>query len=144
MDAAASPEVLVVEADPRQRGWLVQALREADYDVQAVATGAAAISLCEQRAFSAITLDLLLPEVSGLEIRAAHSRDRAQPHGAGDGSTVSSEGRASATFVLHDFMVTPSDELVLASLRRAAVGADGGPILIVDEDRSHWRGRKRR
>src|SRR5579871_3373450 len=43
--AEPGPEVLVVEADPRQRGWLVQVLREAGYDVQAVATGEAAISL---------------------------------------------------------------------------------------------------
>ncbi len=129
-----APEVLVVEADPHQRGWLVQALREADYDVQAVATGDAAISLCEQRAFSAIMLDLLLPEVSGLEIvrriRATTLNLRVPVMAV----TVSSEGRASATFVLHDFMVTPSDELILASLRRAAVGANSGPILIVDED----------
>src|SRR5208283_2268603 len=129
-----APEVLVVEADPHQRGWLVQALREADYDVQAVATGDAAISLCEQRAFSAIMLDLLLPDVSGIEtvtrIRAT-ALNLTVPVMA---VTVSSEGRTSVTFVLHDFMVTPSDDLILASLRRAAIGADRGPILIVDED----------
>ena len=81
-----APEVLVIEADPRQRGWLVQVLREADYDVQAVATGAAAISLCQQRAFSAITLDLLLPDVSGLEILRRIRATRAESDGAGDGS----------------------------------------------------------
>ncbi len=128
------PAVLVVEADPRQRGWLSQILREADYDVQAVASGAAAISLCRQRAFSAITLDLLLPEVSGLDILKrirATPLNRTVPVVA---LTVAPEGRASATFVIHDFMTNPTDEAVLRALRRAAIEADRGQILIVDDD----------
>ena len=128
------PEVLVIEADPRERGRLVQILREADYDVQAVATGAAAISLCQQRAFGAITLDLLLPDVNGLDI-LRHIRatplNRMVPVVA---VTVSPEGRAGTTFVIHDFMANPADEMVLASLSRAAIPAGGGPILIVDDD----------
>ena len=131
---APGPEVLVIEADPRQRGWLVQVLREADYDVQAVATGAAAISLCQLRAFGAITLDLLLPEVSGLEILRrirATPLNRMVPVMA---VTVASEGRAGATFVIHDFIVSAADEVVLASLKRAAVDAGGAPVLVVDDD----------
>ncbi len=127
------PEILVIEADPRERGRLVQILRESDYDVQAVATGAAAISLCQQRAFGAITLDLLLPDVNGLEI-LRHIRatplNRMVPVVA---VTVSPEGRAGTTFVINDFMANPADEMVLASLSRAAIPA-GGPILIVDDD----------
>jgi PAS domain S-box-containing protein len=128
------PEVLVIEADPRQRGWLVQILREADYDVQAVATGAAAISLCQQRAFSAITLDLLLPDVNGLEILRRIRATRLNRMVPVVAVTVSPEGRPSATFVIHDFMTNPADEVVLASLSRAAVAAGDGPILIVDDD----------
>jgi CheY-like chemotaxis protein len=132
--AEPGPEVLVVEADPRQRGWLVQVLREAGYDVQAVATGEAAISLCEQRAFSAITLDLLQPDVSGLEILR---RIRSTPLNAMVpvmAVTIASERRASATFVLRDFLVSPAKEMIVASLKRAAVAAGGGPILLVDDD----------
>jgi len=132
--SGSDPEVLVIEADPRERGRLAQILREADYDVQAVATGAAAISLCHQRAFCAITLDLLPPDVSGLEILRrirATPLNRMVPVVA---VTVSPEGHDGTTFVIHDFMVNPAYEMVLASLIRAAVPAGGGPILIVDDD----------
>jgi len=128
------PAVLVVEADPRQRGWLAQILREADYDVQAVATGAAAQSLCRQRAFSAITLDLMRPDAIGVEILQrirATSLNRTVPVIA---VTVASDGRAGATFVVHDFMMNPPDEIVLAALRRAALAPGEGPILVIDDD----------
>ncbi|HLI81642.1 MAG TPA: ATP-binding protein, partial [Candidatus Binataceae bacterium] len=128
------PAVLVVEADPRQRGWLSQILREADYDVQAVATGAAALSLCRHRAFSAITLDVLLPEVSGLDILQrirAIELNKTVPVVA---VTVASEGRASATFVIHDFMINPPDRMVMGALRRAALSVESGPILAIDDD----------
>jgi len=129
----ADPEVLVIEADPRQRGWLAQILREADYDVQSVATGAGAVSLCQQRAFNAITLDLLLPEVSGLEILKrvrATELNRTVPVVA---VTVSAEGRRNATFAIQDLLVSPNDEMVHAALKRATIPA-GAAILIVDDD----------
>ena len=130
----AWPAVLVVEADPRQRGWLAQIMREADYDVQAVATGAAAISLCRERSFNAITLDLLPLEGSGFDtikrIRAT-SLNRTVPVVA---ITIAAEGQARSTFVIHDFIATPSDELVVAALRRTILDSDSGPILTVDDD----------
>ena len=130
----AGPAVLVVEADPRQRGWLAQIMREADYDVQAVATGLAAITLCRERAFNAITLDLLSPEGNGFDtiknIRAT-GLNRTVPVVA---VTIAAQGHARSTFVIHDFITTPSDELVMATLRRAILDSDSGPILTVDDD----------
>jgi PAS domain S-box-containing protein len=130
----AGPAVLVVEADPRQRGWLSQIMREADYDVQAVATGAAAISLCRERAFNAITMDLLTSEGSELDIIKrirATSLNRTVPVVA---ITIPAQGHARSTFVVHDFITIPSDDLVMATLGRVILDSDSGPILTVDDD----------
>jgi PAS domain S-box-containing protein len=133
LEDAAAPEVLVIETDPRQRAWLAEILREAEYDVQSVATGTGAVSLCQQRAFNAITLDLLLPDVSGLEILKrirATELNRTVPVVA---VTVSADRRANATYAIQDLLVNPDDDMVHTALRRAAITA-GAAVLIVDDD----------
>ncbi|HTV19709.1 MAG TPA: ATP-binding protein, partial [Polyangiaceae bacterium] len=64
-DAAA---VLVIEDDARDRALLIQTLTRAGYGVEAVATGRQAIVSCNERVFDAITLDLLLPDMTGLDV----------------------------------------------------------------------------
>jgi PAS domain S-box-containing protein len=134
-EAESDPEVLVIEADPRQRGWLAQILREAGYDVQAVASGAGALSLCEQRAFSAITLPLLMSNGGGLEVLAqirATALNRMVPVVA---VTVSIEGRGSASFAIDDLIVNPTDDIIGELLKRSAVVPGDDPILMVDDNR---------
>ena len=50
------------------RAWLVRTLTEAGYAVETAADGAEALARCEERAYDAITLDLLLPDMSGLKV----------------------------------------------------------------------------
>src|SRR5205823_1494305 len=56
--------ILVIEDDQRDREWISLTLREEGYEVEMAATGAEAIAKASQRAFAAVTLDVLLPDMS--------------------------------------------------------------------------------
>ena len=60
--------VLVIEDDRGDRRWLTSTLESAGYAVESAATGAEALRLLKQRPFAAITLDLMLPDMSGWEV----------------------------------------------------------------------------
>jgi PAS domain S-box-containing protein len=62
---AGAPLILIVEDDAQDRAWIAQELGEAGYAVEAVATGAEALVRCRERPFDAITLDMMLPDMSG-------------------------------------------------------------------------------
>ena len=127
--------VLVVEDGPEDRAWLVRTLSGAGYAVESAATGAAAVARCKERHFDAITLDLLLPDMSGLEvlrdIRAA-GPNRAAPviviSVVADGSFVSGFG-------VQDVLVKPAGATeLLAGLVRAGVPPDGQPTVKIADD----------
>jgi len=66
-----APSVLIVEDEPRDRRQLIQAFTQAGYNVEVAATGTQALAQCRQRSFDVITLDLLLPDLSGWEVLRA-------------------------------------------------------------------------
>jgi CheY-like chemotaxis protein len=100
-----------------------------------VATGAEALARCEVRAYDAITLDLLLPDMTGLEVlqRLREGKNGEVPVIV---VTVVAERGAVAGFAVHDMLAKPFTEAaLLASLRRAGVTADGrAVVLVVDDD----------
>jgi DNA-binding response OmpR family regulator len=59
---------LVVEDDPSISGFVVRGLREEHYLVDLAEDGAAAERLVADNAYDVIVLDLMLPEVDGLEV----------------------------------------------------------------------------
>jgi PAS domain S-box-containing protein len=131
-----APTVLVIEDEAEERVWLTAALTQAGYHVQTAATGAEALDWCRRRAFDAITLDLLLPDMNGRDVLQAIQ-------GRGPNAdvpvivlTVIAEKGTAAGFQIHDFLVKPvQPEELLASLRRAAVPPDGvKKVLVVDDD----------
>jgi PAS domain S-box-containing protein len=136
--AAAAPTVLVIEDDPRDREWLIGTLRAAGYAADSASTGAEAIQKCATRAYHALTLDLLLPDLHGWvvlrEVRASEL-NRNVPVIA---VTVSADQKQMAGFRLHDYLVKPvDDEVLVASLRRVCPPSpESRPILVVDEDRA--------
>jgi hypothetical protein len=65
---AGALSVLVIEDAPRDREWLVKTLEGAGYGVESAATGAEALRFLNQRPFDAITLDLMLPDMSGWDV----------------------------------------------------------------------------
>ncbi|HTE06524.1 MAG TPA: response regulator, partial [Planctomycetota bacterium] len=135
------PSVLVVEDDIRDRGIIVRTLVDAGYEVEVAATGAQALERWRDGAHDAITLDLLLPDMSGLdvlrEIESGDGRRRAPVIVI----TVVTEKGAVAGFAVHDFLSKPFDgAALLASLHRAGVfPARPGDVLVVDDDPASLR-----
>jgi CheY-like chemotaxis protein len=133
--------VLVIEDQPRDREDLIHALTAAGYAVEAASTGAQAISLARTRRYDAVTLDLGLPDMSGLdvlkEIRVS-GPNRDVPVVI---VTVAPDGNTAAAFEVHDVLAKPLDgEILLASLRRAhVVPGPSGSVLIVDDDAGSLR-----
>src|SRR5690606_15241334 len=74
---AGARTVLVVEDEPRDCDVIVATLEGAGYAVEVAGTAAQAVGLCRERTFDAVTLDLLLPDMSGFDLLATL---RAEPH----------------------------------------------------------------
>ena len=64
----SAPRVLVVEDDLEVSRVLSIMLSRAGYAVDVVATGSQALLRCHQNTYNAMTLDLVLPDIPGLEV----------------------------------------------------------------------------
>jgi PAS domain S-box-containing protein len=131
-----APTVLIIEDDAAERAWLAETLGRAGYGVESAATGAEALAKSQTQGFDAITLDLLLPDMSGWEVLRAI-------RGTGPNAdvpvvvvTMVAEKGTGAGFRIHDFLVKPVQaEELLASLHGAGVPPEArGPVLVVDDD----------
>ncbi len=130
-----APRVLIIEDDPQDSAAIARALVESGYSVDFAPTGARAITMCRQRRYDAITLDLILPDMSGLDVlRSLRSEGK-------NGSspvlviTIVAE-QATAGFVVSDVLPKPLDPAQLVeSLKRAGVDPDArATVLVVDDD----------
>ena len=134
-NAPGARSVLVIEDDPGDRALLAEMLSGAGYAVETAATGKAAVAKAGARAFDAITLDLLLPDMSGLDvlrgIRAGGcSRDAVVVI-----VTVVAEARAAGGFVVQDVLGKPLEpESLLASLERGLGRRGRDSVLVIDDD----------
>ena len=133
---ADAPIVLVIEDTARDEARLVSALTHAGYRVETAATGAQALAKCRERAFDAITLDLLLPDMSGLDVLRAIREESLNCDVPVITITVVTERGVVAGFTVHDLLSKPVDrKSLVASLRRAGVVASSaGSVLVVDDD----------
>jgi CheY-like chemotaxis protein len=128
--------VLVVEDDANDQAFLARTLSRAGFGVDVVSTGKEAIKACRDRVFGAITLDLLLPDITGLEVLhrvRTEGKNRATP--VIIVSVVAERGVVGA-FPVHDYLRKPLDGIdLLSSLQRAGLSPDqSGRILVVDDD----------
>ena len=114
--------VLIVEDDARDQVQLVAALESAGYAVELAANGSEAIARWRSRPYDAATIDLLLPDMSGLELLSAlrgEANNRTTPIIV---ITVVPDARLVAGFTVHDVLHKPLDrERLLASLARAGL-----------------------
>ena len=75
-----SPTILVAEDQADIRDLLVMNLRNAAYEVTAVADGVAALASQNERASDLLILDLMMPGMDGLEVcKALRARGRSTP-----------------------------------------------------------------
>jgi signal transduction histidine kinase/FixJ family two-component response regulator len=114
--------VLVVEDDVRDQAQLVSALEGAGYAVELASTGAQAIACWKARGYAAATIDLLLPDMSGLDLLAALNGANKNDRTPIIVITVVSDTKVVAGFTVHDVLHKPLDrDILLASLARAGV-----------------------
>jgi PAS domain S-box-containing protein len=128
--------VLVVEDDHDDTDVVVDALVTAGFAVETAASGAQAINACRQRTFDAVTLDLVLPDMTGLDL-LAHLRG--EPHMRRTPVivvTVVPDAKLVAGFAVHDVLRKPLEPpSLLQALERAGVRPDRpGGVLVVDDD----------
>ncbi len=116
--------VLVVEDDARDQDQLVRTLAHAGYEVEVATTGAQALAKWRARPFDAVTIDLLLPDMSGLDVLGALQGD---PRATGIPIivvTVVPDTNVLAGFLVHEVLHKPLDSnSLLDSLRRAGVSS---------------------
>ena len=129
--------VLVVEDGAEDRTWLVRTLTEAGYAVESAATGAAAVARCKERPFDAVTLDLLLPDMSGLEVLRGIRSEGPNRDVPVIVVSVLSDKEIVSGFSVQDVLAKPSgtSELLTALVRANVPPNDQRQILIVDDDR---------
>jgi signal transduction histidine kinase/CheY-like chemotaxis protein len=133
---AGGPTVLIVEDNAADQRQLVAVLSQAGYAVEVAASGARALQRCREQRFDAITLDLLLPDISGLEVLReirAGELNREVPVVV---VTVVAERGAVAGFAVSDILSKPvSPANLLRTLLRAGIAPDReGAILVLDDD----------
>ena len=109
---------------------------EAGYAVEVAATGAEGIARCGERAFDAITLDLLLPDMGGWAVLPAIRAGGPNREVPVIVVTVVAEKDSGARFPVHDVLVKPAQaDTRLVSLARAGITTEGNrKILVVDDD----------
>ncbi len=74
---AATGPVLLIEDDAIERQRVGSFIEAAGYQVTRAASGEEGLALLRSRPFAAVVLDLIMPEMSGLDVlRAARTEDR--------------------------------------------------------------------
>ena len=131
-----APKVLVVDDDVKDRIWLAQTIGEAGFHVETASTGTEALARCRAELFDVITLDILLPDMSGRDVLAAI-------RGGGPNRltpviivTVIAEKGVVAGYNVNDIFQKPVDaKKLLASLKKAEIVPSASKqILVVDDD----------
>lgn len=130
------PRILVIENDPQECVWLVEALAGAGYAVEVAVTCAEAVQRCREQHFDGITLDLLLPDGSGWEVLRAIRTESANRDTPVVVVTVLANSGAAAGFAVQEFLSKPvRPEELVAALERAGIGhGEARKVLVVDDD----------
>jgi PAS domain S-box-containing protein len=133
-----APTVLVIEDDGADQAHLRQILHAAGYQVELASTAAQALQLAGARRYDAITLDLLLPDRSGLEVLNELRRSGPNREAPVVVITIVSETSALASFAVSDVLAKPvRPHEVQSVLRRLSGGGAAAPnVLVVDNDAS--------
>lgn len=133
--APGAPRVLVIEDDERDQRRIASALAEAGYGVETVATAAQALARCSERVFDAITLDLLLPDRTGLEVLHAIRAGGPNRDVPVIVITVVTERGVISGFAVQDVLPKPVDGgRLVGALERAGVLAGSDEVMVVDDD----------
>jgi PAS domain S-box-containing protein len=120
---AGAPRVLIVEDDSDDRRWLRHSLTRAGYAVEWVATGFHAIERVGRQRYDAITVDLLLPDVSGRDVLRAIRTEGPNTATPVIVITVVADQGVGAGFRVSDFLVKPVEAGSVVDAVRRAISA---------------------
>ena len=128
--------ILIIEDDHKEQAWLAQTLAGAGYHVEAATNGSEALALCRARRFSAITLDLILPDASGWDLLRRIREDGLNRETPVIVVTVVAERSAALGYRVQEFLSKPVAEAdLLAAVKRfVGTGPESSKILCIDDD----------
>ena len=136
--ADGAPVVLVVEDDANDRVWIARALRKTGYGVETVATGSEALIRCREQRFDAITLDIMLPDMSGRAVL-----EKLRERGLNQETpvvvvTVLAQKGIVAGYQVVDILAKPvSEGEIVEALERCSIAPSSRrPVLVIDDDAS--------
>jgi protein-histidine pros-kinase len=130
----SAPTILVIEDDAKENAWLVQTLAATGYRVENARSAARALSLCRGRRFDAITLDLILPDMSGWELLGQIRKEGMNRETPVIVVTVVSEQAAAVGYRIEEFLIKPVAEADLVGvMKKLGIGARR-KILCIDDD----------
>src|ERR671913_1684396 len=129
-------QILVVEDDSNDRACIAGILQAAGYVVEAVATGAEALVRCRDQRFDAITLDLMLPDMTGRSVLAKLRERGVNQHTPVIVVTLLPNKGIVAGFQVAAILRKPiSGSAILEALRSSNVEPNSAqPVLVVDDD----------
>ena len=131
-----APFILIVEDEVSDRACISRMLQSAGYAVETVATGAEALVRCREQRFDAITLDIMLPDMSGRAVL-----EKLRERGLNQDTpvivtTLLAHKGIVAGFRVTDILPKPvSEGAVLEALKRCGLQPHTAqPILVIDDD----------
>jgi PAS domain S-box-containing protein len=114
--------ILIVEDDDRDRDAVASTLAQVGYGFEVARTGADAIARCKERVFDAVTLDLLLPDMSGLDVLESLRNGGWLRDTPVIVVTIVPDMKSTASFSVSDVLQKPLDrDALLGALERAGV-----------------------
>jgi PAS domain S-box-containing protein len=134
-----APRVLVIDDDDKDLEWLCKILSEAGYSADTARTGAEGLAKAQTSAYSAILLDLILPDMAGWDIlhsvrTSGPNRDRPVII-----ITLVAEKEVAKAFPVQDYLVKPvAPQTLVNALQQAGAhpNAANKKVLVVDDDAS--------
>ena len=128
--------LLMIQEDRGERAGVVEALAEAGFDVDIARTGQQAIEHARAEAYDAITLDLTLPDQSGLGVLAnirEGGPSRASPV---LGVSMPTDGAKAVAFSIADVLSKPirTEEIVAAMTPFALPQPGRANVMVIDDD----------
>jgi signal transduction histidine kinase/DNA-binding response OmpR family regulator/methyl-accepting chemotaxis protein len=127
--------VLVIDDDPDVRDLMARVLSKEGFEVVLAADGDEGLALAKQLRPAAITLDVIMPGVSGWSVLTALKADPEVSDIPVIMVTMTDDRRMGYALGACDYLTKPVDPARLAGvLRRHTTHTDGALVLVVDDD----------
>jgi signal transduction histidine kinase/CheY-like chemotaxis protein len=134
--ATSQRTVLVIDDDPTVRQLMERHLVREGFHVVTADSGAAGIARAKEMHPSAITLDIMMPDIDGWTVLAALKGDPRLQDIPVVLVTIVDEKQRGYTLGATDYLIKPVNRERLANTLRTICGRSSGYLLIVEDDES--------